>query len=671
MMRLLKSAYLWTMLALLVVLAGSVAWRLNERKEASRVNPYPTGLVVEDYDEFLESKKEVESDIEGMSQYDKHIAGLDWRDGSDTDHDGLTDKEEIEVYGSDPLKPSTSGDLYSDKYKVEHGMDLNKSYEYDEEMEFPNLECPEVSVVPSDPTDFSVVVKDCTQKYDLSTYGVEEVYKGYSIYNYSGRVKVDLGKALENSNADIDDVKAYWTEGPYLISGASELRELGYSKSGNIVELDLDFEDDGWYLVFFAEKKGFSVGAAFDGLIEKLGIDMNGISISKKTSTKSNKGKVDAMMWGPTLLQYITKKGMHVEYVAGNSERETDAIRNKLKERFFPESGIESSTVKEVSQIELELRRRAFDMVIPFCKVVRSELEGEQQIGLSWLIPRIFFIYENYEEDFNMDEEIKKEGKAGFDKYVDEFPFTNFGSYINGGGNCAGITHFVCQLYNDGKVQTKGSYEIGVDGNEVSWDISKDEENSTLLDAGIFDYKDAGFVGNDGMLKDELSASEDEFVKMIGCYWAEGNEHANLGEHILEDGEYDDYKLVKKMMKQLDKGKVLDMYFKFADGHGGHAVNVYGYEKDGDDVRFYIYDSNFPQDERDGYDLGEGCVFITRREGDGESADTFEYMYQPVEGNVAYMATSEKGMSKTHAIVVMDEDWNVLNAKKESGKGDD
>lgn len=46
--------------------------------------------------------------------------------------DGLTDKEEIEVYGSDPLKASTAGDLYTDKYKVEHDMDVNKKYDYEE-----------------------------------------------------------------------------------------------------------------------------------------------------------------------------------------------------------------------------------------------------------------------------------------------------------------------------------------------------------------------------------------------------------------------------------------------------------------------------------------------------------------------------------------------------------
>lgn len=73
-----------------------------------------TGLEVLDQDTFIESLKSIDSDIEGMTQYDKYKAGLDYHDGSDSDHDGLTDKEEIEVYNTDPLKSSTMDDLYTD-----------------------------------------------------------------------------------------------------------------------------------------------------------------------------------------------------------------------------------------------------------------------------------------------------------------------------------------------------------------------------------------------------------------------------------------------------------------------------------------------------------------------------------------------------------------------------
>ena len=98
------------------------------------------GLEVQDETDFSKSLKGKKSDIKGMSQYDKYKMGLDYHDGSDSDHDGLTDKEEIEVYNTDPLKSSTAGDLYTDGYKVTHNMDVKKSYEM-KKKSFPNNNC--------------------------------------------------------------------------------------------------------------------------------------------------------------------------------------------------------------------------------------------------------------------------------------------------------------------------------------------------------------------------------------------------------------------------------------------------------------------------------------------------------------------------------------------------
>lgn len=49
----------------------------------------------------------------------------------DKDHDGLYDNDEYTVYGSDPNKFSTADDMFSDFYKVNHDMDVNKYYDFD------------------------------------------------------------------------------------------------------------------------------------------------------------------------------------------------------------------------------------------------------------------------------------------------------------------------------------------------------------------------------------------------------------------------------------------------------------------------------------------------------------------------------------------------------------
>ncbi len=84
-------------------------------------------------EELHEQWKNTPSDIEGMTQLDKRQMGLYVEDGSDSDHDGLTDKEEIEVYHTDPTAYSSAGDYYSDSYKIANGMDLDKKYDTPEE----------------------------------------------------------------------------------------------------------------------------------------------------------------------------------------------------------------------------------------------------------------------------------------------------------------------------------------------------------------------------------------------------------------------------------------------------------------------------------------------------------------------------------------------------------
>ena len=70
-----------------------------------------------------------EQDIEGLTIRQKLDMGLSTEDGSDTDGDGLTDKEEIETYHTDPLKVQTSGDNIPDGYKAIKGLDLTKQYD--------------------------------------------------------------------------------------------------------------------------------------------------------------------------------------------------------------------------------------------------------------------------------------------------------------------------------------------------------------------------------------------------------------------------------------------------------------------------------------------------------------------------------------------------------------
>jgi hypothetical protein len=120
------------------------------------------------------------SDIEGWTMLDKLNAGLQPIEGVDSDADGLTDKEEIEIYHSDPAKASTAGDLYKDGYKVEQGMDLNTYYDYTEEFVFEYNSCDDVDLTPKAANDFNAHV----ERKDNASKDGYTVKKAYDLYTF-------------------------------------------------------------------------------------------------------------------------------------------------------------------------------------------------------------------------------------------------------------------------------------------------------------------------------------------------------------------------------------------------------------------------------------------------------------------------------------------------------
>jgi len=62
----------------------------------------------------------VDSDQFGLTDEEEATLGIN-SNNSDTDGDGLTDREEVKVYGTDPLKADTDGDGYPDGEEVKNG----------------------------------------------------------------------------------------------------------------------------------------------------------------------------------------------------------------------------------------------------------------------------------------------------------------------------------------------------------------------------------------------------------------------------------------------------------------------------------------------------------------------------------------------------------------------
>jgi hypothetical protein len=66
----------------------------------------------------------IDSDKDGLPDFMEQHVGTDLN-VSDSDHDGLTDGEEVLIYGTDPLKSDMDGDGASDMKEVQQGTDPN------------------------------------------------------------------------------------------------------------------------------------------------------------------------------------------------------------------------------------------------------------------------------------------------------------------------------------------------------------------------------------------------------------------------------------------------------------------------------------------------------------------------------------------------------------------
>lgn len=656
-----------TIIIIIAVIVGlisipTIKGIVNSITKKSDENPFLYGMEVEDFDKYIETQKDVPSDIEGMSVYDKYAMGLQRKDGSDSDFDGLTDKEEIEVYGSDPLKASTAGDLYSDSYKVANGMDLFTYYDYEGEMTFGYNECQEVKLVASDPTDFSAVVKDKTSSITPEDFSIDKLYKAYQLYNYSGSVSIDLKDIYSSYDINEKNIEIYVSEGPFVVKGLTELNKVTISSAGTSITLDKDFSDDEKYFIFITKKQDKLVGSIYNKIFGKYAEeDLNSTSETASVVICTNIFGVYKVMYYDCNSDENTQNLMNNTLMYLNSHSSKNPKYN---------ADIFQKTSKSKYNGVLNTLRSVFKMneVNSIFGTLEDSLNKPQTILFSYMV---------YEMDASVDERylVAEEDStepvsSGFDKWVDELPFQNFESYIATGGNCAGITHLSSYLYNTKSVPTSGSYDCVINGSTqtVSWDLTSDKDNSTLYDSGLIDYKKKSFIDDHSAKEDNflvgLSAGEEEFVNMVGCFWAEGNDRVNMTKYELQSGEYDDVELVKKMMSLIDQGKILDMYLYMRYG-GAHAVNVYGYEYvDDETINFYVYDSNLPQDERKGYNIDQvpgRCtlqVFLSMNE---DGTGTFEYLYWPMTSNIDYMASSAKGLMDSHSVVVMDENWNILN----------
>ena len=657
MKKFLKVLLILFLIPVVLVAAFLVIGNLSQGSNAPKTIGGQTAQVS---DALAETWKTTPSDIEGMTKWDKYKAGLSVSAGSDTDGDGLTDKEELEVYKTDPLKVSSSGDLYSDGYKVRNGMDTATAYDYEGHQTFPYNSCPEVTLTAKSPTDFNAVV---TALEGVESVSGLQVYGAYRVYNYGGNFSADLGELLARENLTLSDISVY-------VSDGKDLKPTSFSQDGSTVTLRKAFSSASTYTVYITEKNFLSFATASLGSIGTPELpDLFDIPTEEEEITGAG-----LVMVSPILTELAGKPFMiYTERLL--SPNDTAQLQSKII--AYTEQILGAGyphTVEEKSGIEINITYDLLKSMVSFLDI--THLNGNQ---LSWY--HLLFVYYSYEDriawetsgailpgsdgSYTPDTEALRstpDPVSGFDPVYDTLPFGNFKTADSPNGSCAGISRLTAYLYNQKMFPSRGG----------NWDLTGDSENYTLCDPGLSDFKNDSFItdhSSDGQtLTEDLTAGETEFTKMIAQLYLEGNANAEFICFDLLGGDFhtavQDYAVIEGAMSYLDQGKILDVYLGMVDGTR-HTVNIYSYRvspENPDLVEFLVYDCNFPRNDIGDLTVSSAgfTIQVEKRPKLSGEGFTFSFDYFPLESR-SYGATSNPDISDNNLILILDEFGHPVN----------
>lgn len=657
--------------------------QVGEKQKTSDKSLAELGVVMEseeDREEMIKLQLEEEpSDIKGMTKWEKYQQGLSTEDGSDSDNDGLTDKEEIEVYHSDPLKKSTAGDLYTDGYKAAHNMTVTQAYNYEGDYALPYNQCDEIELTVKDVNDFDGYSKKVKSNFALSDEDFKEIFEGYTVYavytvgSTCTAPKIDVSGIVQEYGLDKNDL--------VLIIGdvfGNNMREVDYEYEGNVMVVDdedVSFDHYSDYGIAIATEQGFFAGLnPFNdnsGVSNVSPISGDGFYFYSRISS--------FFKWQPNI--YYVETGNEAADLkakkklvrAANYIAETKAL--VAKEKRATSDRAEIVTVDDVhcvSQMQYDTIYNVVSLLAPTkCKVnpflkwpqeynsvtVSGDIE-EVEMWFSYCSLDMLEEYmpvkgaETQDGRKKLEEQAKEEtekktveeeeeyvvsGKTPFSPFTDTFAFPNMGTPRTF-GLCFGYSYLAARLYVEGTIPAKGSTTVFQD--YVTYDLSG-KKNKSVLDPGLVDVRNADFRDkitemkadeNYICTKDNLDKADQQLINCLECYWWDAN--ANTPSIAASPDNPYSWDMIELAKNKIDKNGVVIVNFNTTAG-GGHSVLAYKYdygestEVRDDYIRFYIYDCNYPMNV---FVDGEGREYEMQLYMDFYRAgnETLKYQYRPI-----------------------------------------
>ena len=646
-----KHIFLKIIVVLIIIIALIISIPIFIRKyKEDRLWDYQAKTVKVGNVKKLEEKlpeeiKQADYSNDGMTNSEKIERGLSIY-SNDTDGDGLRDVDEINKYHSDPLKYSTAGDLYSDAYKVNNNLDVNKKIK-----EVPNIDIgvSNIKITPKVATDENATYEEYKGKVP-NDYRL--IVKPFIINSFSGEVRYTLNEDAKNCEV-------------YSYDRLSDKINKNKSKAdGN----DIIFTNKSGEPVFITYKTSYIKKALKGTLNSNLNyIDIDNVEEEKQYFVVTS-AIFNIFLGKPILIYEYTNSPIKIAEASDKTfeKNVNDAIQECLKDMLDNE---EYEIAQKLNLLKLNVNHsyigKMFGKVLGiFAEKVDNSILGldentsteDNNIALG--IKNLFFKtytftgtrqemlekvfgeeinkYMKYDttdtlnstissspttEEKKKDETKKRKTRvladSGFDMEKNSFHFKNVNTKTSPSGLCVGMAYVVANVYNGNYIRTKN------DKGEFTYDISDTDKfgcitinNSignykmgtilqSLANADPFDDYYNSKVGNneviDANISDEQDKSDIKLIRSLLYHWDYANNelfYKTLGDRLSTTMERD-FSQIENLIKYINNNKVAIIGLHKGEGGGGHAINVYKVEQDLEDENIYYlkcYDNNFPLD---------------------------------------------------------------------------
>ena len=655
----------WILMSVMAVFVAAGVVGIVDFVKESNAEPLLDYAMYEKFEEELQKRyfnyePTEESYIPGYTWQELLDMGLVARDNdknADSDLDGLSDYDELIVYHTNPAAFSTAGDMYSDKYKVENGLDVT---EYKEGFVTPNVEEGlKVELEPADALNTRVYMSSYVWENDEEQNGY---VAAITIGPYEGNMKYDLSEYGEGMTAG-------------LVRYGGEFIKLDKFVEDNVLFCKYQGNTSATLLIYKKknEKKVMKAVKNNEMLMPEAEEYTYFVSPQHLWNEEVGVLKGEALFFSyceeACQHAYYNEEYIHEHKHFRGISKLTSFVPKEVQEHIDNKLIIFPLEGKEYNEEEEKYLKKY--SVVPSGNVEeelttdiinkRAKEEVYRHKLLAFKDADAFF---NWVLGYDYEEgEVRNDIQCAYqqESFVvgkDTFVFPNFQSYIGAEGNCMGFARVIATLYNGNELYP---YQRIYSGNvKCEYDLSN-SVHKTLFDRYLDDYLHKNYfkkLGKKMLDASKLTTEENNFVNFIGMYWQEGNELFYLKKQyeIVREGQNPKADMLVALSEYLADGNIAVVCL--LGESGGHAINAYEIQSctyDPNKFFIYCYDANY---------VGKTTtieVYVN------EKTDTFSYVYEPSDNirfsSETYSSTILKSGEKCNIISFCDENMNVLKRK--------